>query len=779
MRRLHFFMLKIACVVLWLLAPSQPALAAQATIRGTIQDESGAVLPGVNVTVRNLETNGARTVKTDARGHYELTVDAGHYEVVAELPGFRARPQTIAVHDDESRTVDVTLQVTPLSFSETVTVTRGEQERSVIPNAVSVIQADEIQVGQRRVSPAEALGDIPGLFAVNRNNLSLSGGVRLAIRAPLPPSGMRGIQIVEDGIPLTMADGTTQPTNIDLGSAGRVEVLRGPSSVLYGNSAGGVITIRTQFPKAKRLVVEPDFQVGSFGYQRQAVKAQGTLGTIGYLVNLTRSETNGFRTNNGNGYGHSDVRQANVVIGAELSPATQLRGVFNLFDLPFGENPSTLTLADAQNQPTFVRPPVIAAGLGEGATQGQGGLTFEHRFAGASTLRVTGWSMWRDLRNPIPPQVINLNRVGVGFRSEYQSELRFGSMAGEWTTGLDVSDQRDDRTEHANAGVPSGGGPARNGAMQLQQFEEVGSVAPFLRVSVALRPEWRVTAGVRYDHYNFHATDRFLSDGDQSGGRTMEAVSPMVGVTYIAADWLNLYANFATAYQTPTTVELTNRPTTEGGFNPDLDPSNLRSGEIGVRGVAQQVKLRYEVSGYLSSLENGLVGFQRSDQKTFYRNAGEAGRNGIEMLLDWSPLPRLETRLAYTYQHFRFKRFVAPEGDFSGKVEPSTPPHQVTLRGSCELLFGLRASAQLQWVDAYPVNNANTFFNWSYRVVDVRVAADHKWRAFGARPFFGIDNLFNERYNGSTVPNSAGNRFFEPSPGRQGYLGLTLDLGGS
>ena len=142
-------------------------------------------------------------------------------------------------------------------------------------------------------------------------------------------------------------------------------------------------------------------------------------------------------------------------------------------------------------------------------------------------------------------------------------------------------------------------------------------------------------------------------------------------------------------------------------------------------------------------------------------------------------IPRLQARLAYTYQHFRFTRFVAPEGDFSGKGEPSTAPHQLAVRASYELLLGLRASAQLQRVAAYPVNNANTISNWAYTVVDLRVAAGHKWKMFGARPFFGIDNLFDERYNGSTVPNAAGSRFFEPSPSRQGYVGLTLNLGGS
>jgi iron complex outermembrane receptor protein len=523
--RLRGFLLASLVIV------AAPAMAAQGSLRGTVRDESGAVLPGANVTVRSVEGGLSRTITTDARGGYEIGIDRGRYEVAAELPGFRARPEQISVADDESRTLDFTLQVAPLSLSEKVTVTRGDQERTIIPNAVAVVEAERIQIGERRVSPAEALGDVPGLFASNRYNYSLSGNVRLSIRAPLPPAGMRGIQIVEDGIPLTTADGTTQPGNIDLGSAGRIEVLRGPSSVLYGNSAGGVITVRTEFPKARRLIVEPDIQAGSFGYQRYAVKAQGTAKSVGYVVNLTRSETDGFRTNFGNGYGHSEVRQANIVIGTQLSPSTELRGVFNLFDLPFGENASTLTLADATTRPTFVRPQVTDAGLGEAATQGQGGVTVEHRFPNASTLRVTGWGMWRDLRNPIPAQIIEIDRIGSGFRSDYQGALRLGSLPGEWTTGLDFSGQHDDRTEFANAGVAFRGGPARNGALQLQELQEVRSVAPFVRVSLALQPQWRLTAGARYDRYNFDSTDHFLADGDQSSGRTMDAVSPMVGLT--------------------------------------------------------------------------------------------------------------------------------------------------------------------------------------------------------------------------------------------------------
>jgi len=314
--------------------------------------------------------------------------------------------------------------------------------------------------------------------------------------------------------------------------------------------------------------------------------------------------------------------------------------------------------------------------------------------------------------------------------------------------------------------------------MSLSQLENVLSVAPFAQVSVALRPRWRVTAGARYDYYTFEAIDRFLSDGNQSGQRIMHAASPKVGLVYSASDALNVYTNYATAYQTPVTVELSNRPPGQGGgFNQDLQPATLRTVEAGARGFLAASQLRYELVGYASTLQNAFVPFQRPDEQTYYVNAGESSRHGVEALLEWTPVARLKTRVAYTYQDFTFARFVTGGFDYAGKHEPGTPPHQLFVGGTYQTSFGLRSSAQFRWVDAYPVNNANTFSNWAYRVVDVRAGLDRKWKRVSLRPFVGIDNLFNERYNSSTTPNAVGSRFFEPAPDRAVYVGMTMGAG--
>ncbi|MGH9163454.1 MAG: TonB-dependent receptor domain-containing protein [Vicinamibacteraceae bacterium] len=762
------FLWGVVCLLLTL-GPTLSAQPAGATLQGTIRDSAGGVLPGVAVSVESLQTGSSSAATTDGEGRFEMPgLDAGDYEMKAALSGFGTAERRVTLTASGRLTVNLELEIAPLS--ETVTVARAEEDRAAVPNAVSVIDKERIQAFQRRASPAESLTGVPGLFAENRRNFSLSGGVRLAIRAPLPRFGMRGVQIVQDDVPMTVADGTTEPTNIDLGSLGRVEILRGPSSVLYGNSAGGVISLSTELPSSGRMTVQPDIQYGSDRYRHQQLKVHGTAGRVSYLVNASHMETDGFRE-----HSRTDVRRLNTVVRAALSPKTELRGVLNIYDLPFGESASTVTRDDARHRPTSVRPEAFTQGWGESTTQGQGGVTLQHQLGDGHILRGTAWGLLRDVWNPIPFGVVDLRRRASGFRSAYEGSASLRSLPVRWTAGVDVSQQRDERTELENDGVPPGGGRTRAGARLLEQQEEVLSLSPFVRASAALGSRWRLTAGARYDHYDFSATDRFLIDGDQSGERTLSAASPMAGVTYTAASWLNLYGNFATAYQTPTTVELSNQPSGTGGFNEELDPERLRSFEVGLRGAVASWRLGFEAAAYMSRLEDALVRFERPDERAFFRNAAEVERNGIEASMEWRPSPRLRSHLSYTFQQFELVRFVVPEGDFSGKREPAVPPHQVSLGGSYDAPFGLHSAAELRVVDSYPVDSANTVSNWAYHVLDLRFGLVRDWKGASIRPFVAIDNVFDQRYNSSAIPNSLAGRFFEPAPGRELAVGVTID----
>ena len=286
------------------------------TLAGTVQDDSGAVLPGVTVTVTSADTGRSRSVVTDSRGEYRMVgLAAGDYTVQGILPGFRTEARAVAVGAG-ALTHDIVLGLAPLA--ETVTVTRTDQALGLVPSLVTVVQRDAIEVGQRCASLDEALRGIPGLFVQNRRNYGLSGGIGLSIRAPEPRFGLRGLAILQDSIPITTADGTTEPGSVDLGSVGRIDVIRGPSAVLYGNSAGGVINLETTFDTSRRLTLAPDIQFGSHGYNRQQLRVDGGNTGTQFMGSISRFETDGFRQNS-----HAEITQANFVVRRELTADTE------------------------------------------------------------------------------------------------------------------------------------------------------------------------------------------------------------------------------------------------------------------------------------------------------------------------------------------------------------------------------------------------------------------------------------------------------------------------
>ena len=416
----------------------------------------------------------------------------------------------------------------------------------------------------------------------------------------------------------------------------------------------------------------------------------------------------------------------------------------------------------------------IAQNWHEVTTQGQGGVTIEHQFSGGHRLRATGWGVGRALEATGVGQIIDLSRAAAGFRTEALDQVSVGELP--LTTGVDLSAQSDDRNEFRLVPNPIPAGDSSRGSLLVDQREEVLSLGPFVQATLEVHPRWQVDGGVRFDYFDFTAEDRKLDDGDQSGDRTMSAASPSVGVMFLAANGVNLYSSLSTAYETPTAQELSNRPEGKGGFNQSLEPEDLTSWEVGVRGLAEPARLQYELAFYTVNVTNGLVSFERPDGVVFFTNAGKTSRNGVEMLVEWVPDASLSAMFSYTYQDFRFDKFILDGDDFSGNVEPGTAPHQVFAGLTHRTPYGLTSIAQVRWVDEYFVNNPNTATNWAFTVVDLRFALDRRWGDSTFRPFIGIDNLFDERYNAWTITNGFGGRYYDPSPGREVY-GVTVGFG--
>jgi iron complex outermembrane receptor protein len=87
---------------------------------------------------------------------------------------------------------------------------------------------------------------------------------------------------------------------------------------------------------------------------------------------------------------------------------------------------------------------------------------------------------------------------------------------------------------------------------------------------------------------------------------------------------------------------------------------------------------------------------------------------------------------------------------------------------------GFYATWDLHWVGRFYTNNANSTINPAYTVSNLRFGERYNLGKVAVGPFFGINNLFDEKYNENVRVNAFGGRYFEPAPRRNIYGGVTV-----
>lgn len=658
----------------------------------------------------------------------------------------------------------------------TVTVSRSRADLARLPYAVGLLSGPAIAALEPALSLDESLAQIPGVLVDNRHNFAL--GNRISVRGFGARSqfGVRGVRIIQDGIPLTLPDGQSQLSNIDLAAAGRIEVIRGPAASLYGNASAGVISIQTAEPPAAAFRPSLRMVGGAFGDDRSYGKLDlggaGTVGDLGYNGHLSLFETDGFRL-------HSEAERVlfNTRLAYRIDDASELIAVVNYANVPRAENPSTLDDSLAAVNPDTVRDIVLPPGecpaepafggcqnLGEESEQLQGGLTYRRRLTEEHQVSLMAYGVARELDNRIPFTLIELGRRGGGARAEYRLAPRGGRLRG-LVAGFDLDHQADDRLETARG--------EETGAVTLDQDERVTALGIFGNATARVAPGLEASLSLRYDRVSFEAEDRLVGpdDPDDSGTRTMDQWSPMAGLSWRASPPINLYLNLGRTFQTPTTTELTD---TLGGFSADLEPERAVHFEVGAKG-SMDGRITYSLALFHAEIEDQLIGFESEDlQRVFFRNAGSSDHDGVEIGLSALLSQGLTLSAAYTYSDFEFEDFTTPGGSFGGNEVPGVPPHHFHGRLTYHHASGLIGSLRVTAVDGYFVDNANSSRNPGYATTDLRAGFQGRLWDVEIAPFLGINNLFDERYNSSVVVNAFGGRFFEPAPGRNAYLGMRL-----
>ena len=635
-----------------------------------------------------------------------------------------------------------------------------------VPAAVTVVNQTEIQLGRQQLGLDEVLNRVPGVFMQNRYNFAQD--LRVSIRGFGARSafGIRGVKILVDGIPETLPDGQGQVDSIDLGSARQIEVLRGPSSSFYGNASGGVISVTSErgpeIPFAHLRLT-----AGEYGAQKFQVKTGGQAERVNYFVSLSDSEIDGYRE-----HSETENTQLSGRLEFDLGDRGSLLAVANYTDQPVSNDPGGINIAQVQADRRSARDRNLSFNSGEALEQTRIGFVYTLPTGEGSELQVRNYYVSRDFNNRLPfggGGAVDLQRFFAGGGI---SHTHRGSLAGKpnrIVVGLDFDDQDDHRRRFNNdMGVP--------GALTLDQDEHVTSTGLFVQDELSIADNVELSFGLRFDEVEFDVGDRFLSNGDDSGVRELDDVSPMIGLLVNVSPDVTVYGTYSTSFETPTTTEFAN-PSGAGGFNPLLDPQGATNLEVGLRGV--RGRTRYELAVFDIEVDDELIPYEipSSPGRDFFANAGSSSRTGLEATLVSRPTDRVGVTLSYTYADFTFADFVDDNGrEYSGNRIPGTVEQLLFAEIDYRHPAGWFGALDALYIGDQYANNANTVADDAYTLSNLRLGFEANRGGATFSPFIGINNLFDQRYNSNIRINAFGGRYFEPGPERNIYAGVAVNF---
>lgn len=664
--------------------------------------------------------------------------------------------------------------------------------------SVDVVDGRELREGQLQINLSEGLGRVPGLVIRNRENYAQDLQVSIRGFGARASFGVRGVRLFVDGIPASAPDGSGQAANFPLGSADRIEVVRGPFASLYGASSGGAILLYTQdggTPTEWRAGVG----LAENGLWRLSTQLSGRIGGDSeagwsYALDTGRFETDGLRP-------QSAANRSTT--NAKLSRTHQGGRTVLLFNrqTAFALDPLGLSRAQFDADPGQTTAQATQFNTRKSVAQTQAGIAWDQALGGGHKLELMGYAGQRRVvqyqaivptaQTPATSSggVIDLDRDYWGFNARWRLQRDWQGGRLDLGAGL-AGDRQSDLRRGYNNFTGSAASPTAlgvQGSLRRDETNRADTLDPYLQAAWQ-REALTLEAGVRRVRSDFESSDRFLSNGNDSGAVRYSATLPVLGARWQLGPALQLFGSVGRGLETPTLNEAAYRSGGAAGLNTALNAARSTSAEIGLRGRGADTLWNATVFDIRTRDE--IVVENNTGGRATFQNAGRTERQGLELALDSALRDDLNLGLAYTVLRARYR-----DGFLTCTVTqcPTVNPRTAVPAGN--RLPGIPAQhwfAQLAWTPAWASAVGGTFtFETRYTgrvaVNDLNSdsAAGHALFALGARfeqvqgpwtwrQFLRVDNLSDRRHAGSVIVNEGNNRFFEPGPGRTLSAGVEL-----
>lgn len=527
-----------------------------------------------------------------------------------------------------------------------VTATRKASTTVTEPLSVTVIDTKDITI-HRGYGMDDVLSMVPGVLAQSRFGTT---DIRLTIRGfgargagERSNSGTsRGIRVLLDGFPETEPDGRTAFDLVDPSSISRIEVVRSNASALWGNGAGGLVSL-SSVPATDRPFVSLQSSAGSFGFRKDALHLGTNVGNAAFFLHLTNASSEGWRK-------HSQSSQTllNTGIVAPVGERTTL-GVFilgtsNMFHIPgplsqaqYDADPS-----QAQSDTSFYKPTYVQRDERRFNRLGRLGVSLAHGFDENNSLTATAYINPKYLQRSERGTFRDFTRYHVGGSSVYRNSSVFSEgLRGVTSAGVDEAYQ-DGAILFYN--LKNGG---RDSILADNKREGANSLGIFAQEDLFFGDNIILTLGARYDNVTY-ISESFITPTGLSDRRSFTKVTPKAGIVYLFSPLHSIYASYGGGVEVPAGNETdpAQGQLNSRAINPLLDPIISSTLEVGTKqsiAIENAVvhSLVYDLAAYLVTTSNDIIPYQNG---RFYLSAGETRRMGVELSADL----RLAADLRYT-----------------------------------------------------------------------------------------------------------------------------------
>lgn len=663
---------------------------------------------------------------------------------------------------------DLQIELIPnISALNEVVVSGFESERPLIHQAGAISKVLENELYRfNENSLLSAFNTKPGIRVEQRAPASYRISIRgSSLRSPF---GVRNVKVYWNDIPFTSPDGTTALNILDLSNLQNTEIIKGPAGSIFGAGNGGVISMESRKTVSENYL-SSDLGIGDFGLLRYRIGIDQKIGEGGINASYVHQKSDGYRE-------HSalDRKVFQLALHSKPSDKQTLSSQILYSDLQY-QIPGALTPAQMEEDRRQARPGSVGQNSSIAQKTLYGTLSHQIDFNEKWSNTTALYANTTEFENPFILDYKKETAFSYGGRSKFSYHDQWGQFPVQIVAG---GEYQYGKTLAQNFGN-------RQGQADTVRFsDDLISTQAFLFQQLEI--EWTskilMTLGFsqNFGRYDIIRTIDAGPNQPSSNRKTFNPiVVPRIALVYKLDEHSGIHGSISSGFSPPTIAEVR---TNEGSINLDLEAERGINYEAGYRSSFGIFNLDF--TAFYFKLDQTITTFTNEQGVVLFRNAGATDQKGIEVSLDYalfrnqsSAIQEIKINHAFTGHYFNFATFESGGNDFSGNKLTGVAPNSLVNLLDIRSKTGFYLNFTHQFVDAIPLNDANTVFQDSYNLLGSRIG----WRnTLGSRwdieVYGGADNLLDETYSLGNDLNAFANRFYQPAPGRNFYGGVKVGL---